>query len=93
MNASRRAVKNSAMTPKVNSSQIRGSVIETFEMGGRTVIRLAITGGSLDFLSEPDSRFHLGDTLLLDGEFRPCSVRPALDPENHHPVPGADFLS
>jgi hypothetical protein len=81
------------MIPKASSSRIRGSIIETFEMGGRTVIRLAITGGSLDFLTEPDTTFHLGDILLLDGEFRPCSVKPALDIENHHPVPDADFLS
>ncbi|HEX7574701.1 MAG TPA: hypothetical protein VF514_16560 [Bacteroidota bacterium] len=81
------------MTPKVNSSQIRGSVVETFEMGGRVVIRLSITGGSLDFLSEPADTFHLGDTLLLAGEFRLCSVKPALDTENHHQVPDADFLS
>jgi hypothetical protein len=93
MNTSRRTDKLRAMTPKINSSQIRGSVIETLEMGGRVVIRLSITGGSLDFLSEPANTFHLGDTLLLDGEFRPCSVKPALDPENHHPVPDADFLS
>ena len=81
------------MTPKIDTGQIRGSVIETFEMGGRIVIRLSITGGSLDFLSEPADTYHLGDTLLLEGEFRPHSVRPALDPENHHPIPDADFLS
>ncbi len=81
------------MTPKVNSCQIRGSVIETFEMGGQIVIRLSITGGSIDFLSEPGNTFHLGDTLSLDGDFRPCSAKPALDTENHHPVQDADFLS
>jgi hypothetical protein len=81
------------MTPKACNSQIRGSVIQTFETGGRIVIRLAITGGSLDFLSEPPGTFHLGDTLLLEGEFHPCSVKPALEPESHHQVPDADFLS
>jgi hypothetical protein len=76
----------------INGSQIRGSVIETLEEGGRVVVRLSITGGSLDFLSEPSDTFHLGDTLLLDGEFRLCSVKPALDTEIHHQVPDADFL-
>ena len=81
------------MTPKVDSSQIRGSVVETFEMGGRVVIRLSVTGGSLDFVSEPDDTFHLGDTLLLDGEFRLHSAKTALETENHHQIPDADFLS
>jgi hypothetical protein len=81
------------MTPEVNTIQIRGSVVETFEMGGRVVIRLSITGGSLDFLSEPADAIHLGDILLLDGEFRPCRVQPALGPEDPHQVPDADFLS
>ena len=81
------------MTPKINSSQIRGSVIETMETGGRVVIRLSITGGSLDFLSEPADTFHLGDTLLLDGEFRVCSVKPVPETESHHQVLDADFLS
>jgi hypothetical protein len=81
------------MTPNVNSSQIRGSVVGTFEMGGRVVIRLSITGGSLEFLSEPADTFHLGDTLALDGDFHLHSVQTALDPENHHQIPDADFLS
>ena len=81
------------MTPKLDSCQIRGSVVETIEMGGRTILRVSITGGSLDFLSDPDNTFHLGDPLLLNGEFRPCSVKPALDPENHHTDQDADFLS
>jgi hypothetical protein len=81
------------MTPKLDSCQIRGKVVETIQMGGRIVLRVSITGGSLDFLSHLDDTFHLGDSLLLDGEFRPCSVKPALDPGNHHTVQDADFLS
>ncbi len=81
------------MTPKLDSCQIRGNVIEAFEMGGQSVLRVSITGGSLDFLSDPESRFHLGDSLLLNGEFRLCSARPALDPEEHHTVADADLLT
>jgi len=81
------------MTPKLDSCQIRGSVIETIEMGGRLIIRLSVTGGSLDFLSDNKEPFHLGDTLVLDGEFRPCSVQHALDMEDGHPIPDADFLA
>jgi hypothetical protein len=81
------------MTPKLDSCHIRGNVIEAFEIGGKIVLRLSITGGSLDFLSDPNNTFHLGDTLLLDGEFRLCSSKPALDPEDHHQVTDADFIS
>jgi hypothetical protein len=81
------------MTPKLDSCQIRGTVIEAFVMGGQSVLRVSITGGSLDFLSDPESRFHLGDTLLIDGEFRVCSARPGLDPEDHHSIADADFLA
>jgi len=81
------------MTLKVDSCQIRGSVVETFETGGRVVIRLSVTGGSLDFVSGHDETFHLGDTLLLDGEFRLHSVKTALETEDHHQIPDADFLS
>ena len=81
------------MTPKLDSCQIRGHVIEAFELRGKSVLRVSITGGSLDFLSDPESSFHLGDSLLLDGEFRLFSARPALDPEDHHPVADADFLA
>jgi|GEM_PF-3375298 len=81
------------MTPKPDSCQIRGSVIEAFEMRGESVLRVSITGGSLDFLSDPESRFHLGDALVLEGEFRLCSARPALDPEDHTTIADADFLS
>jgi hypothetical protein len=81
------------MTPKLDSCHIRGSVIEAFEMRGQNVLRVAITGGSLDFLAAPESTFHLGDTLLLDGEFRLCSAKPALDHEDHHQITEAYFLS
>ncbi len=81
------------MNPKLDICHIRGSVIEAFDMGGQHVLRLSITGGSLDFLSDPESTFHLGDTLILDGEFRLCAAKPALDIEDHHQVTGADFLS
>jgi len=87
---SSRTYNNRDMTPKPDSCRIRGSVIETIEMGGQIVIRLSIIGGSLDFLSDHNETFHLGDTLILDGEFRPCSVKPALDMEEDHTVPGAD---
>jgi hypothetical protein len=93
MNPSRSTDKLRVMIPKVDSSQIRGSVVETFEMGGRVVIRLSVTGGSLDFVSEPDDTYHLGDTLLLDGEFRLHSAKTALETEDHHQIPDADFLS
>ena len=81
------------MTPNIDTCQIRGSVIETLEIGGKTVVRLLITGGSLEVLSDPDCAFHLGDSVLLSGEFRPCSVKHALDQESHLPVMDADFLS
>jgi hypothetical protein len=93
MNPSRSTDKLRVMIPKVDSSQIRGSVVETFEMGGRVVIRLSVTGGSLDFVSESDDTYHLGDTLLLDGEFRLHSAKTALETEDHHQIPDADFLS
>jgi hypothetical protein len=81
------------MTPNLDSCQIRGSVVETIEMDGRTVLRVSITGGSLDFVSDADDTFHLGDSLLLHGEFRLFSVKPVPDPEDHHTVQDADFLS
>lgn len=81
------------MTPKPDSCQIHGSVIETLEMHGKTIIRLSITGGSLDYLCGREETFHLGDALVLDGEFRPCSVKSSLDIENHHTVSDADFLA
>ncbi|HMK39067.1 MAG TPA: hypothetical protein VK569_06975 [Bacteroidota bacterium] len=81
------------MTPKLDSCQIRGAVVETIETGGRLIVRLSVTGGSLDFISENNESFHLGDTLVLDGEFRPCSVKHALDIEDSHAIPDADFLS
>jgi hypothetical protein len=81
------------MTPKPDTCKIHGSVIETLEIGGKTIIRLSITGGSLDYLCGRGETFHLGDTLVLDGEFRPCSVKSSLDIENHHAVSDADFLA
>jgi len=81
------------MTPKLDGCQIRGSVIGTFEMGGKTVIRVSITGGSLDFLSDTHDTFHLGDTLDICGEFSSSSVQPAPEAEGHQSVPGTDFLS
>jgi hypothetical protein len=93
MLASCRINSHRVVTPKIDSCQIRGSVIETVEMGGKTVVRLLITGGSLDVLSEPGCAFHLGDSVVLNGEFRPCSVKHALDKESHLPVMDADFLS
>jgi hypothetical protein len=81
------------MTPNLNSCQIRGNVVETFEMGGDIVLRVSITGGSVDILSDIRETFHLGDVLLLEGEFRPCSVKPALDREDHHTPLDADSLA
>lgn len=81
------------MTPNLDRCQIRGSVVETIEMDGQTVFRVSITGGSLDFVSRTEDTFHLGDSLLLNGEFRLFSVKPVPDPEDHHTVQDADFLS
>ena len=81
------------MTPKLDGCQIRGSVIGTFEMGGKTVIRVSITGGSLDFLSDTHDTFHLGDTLDICGEFRSSSVQPAPEADSDQTASEADFLS
>ena len=81
------------MTPKLNSCQIRGNVVEALEMGGDIILRVSITAGSVDILSEARDRFHLGDAVLLDGEFRPCSVKPALDEEDNRTPLDADFLA
>ena len=82
-----------AMTPKTETCQIRGSIVEAIEIEGRSILRVALTGGSIDFVADPGETFHLGDTLILDGEFHPRCVRHALDEEIHPNLLDADFLS
>jgi len=81
------------MTPKSETCQIKGSIVEAIEIEGRTILRVALTGGSIDFVAEAGDTFHLGDVLLLEGEFRPQCVRHALEGERHPDLLDADFLS
>jgi len=81
------------MTPKIETCQIKGSIVEAMEIEGRSILRVALTGGSIDFVADPGDTFHLGDIVLLDGEFRPRCVQHALDGEIHPNLLDADFLS
>jgi len=81
------------MTPKLETCQIKGSVVEAMQIEGRSILRVALTGGSIDFVADPGDTFHLGDTVLLEGEFHARCVRHALDEESHPNLLDADFLS
>jgi len=81
------------MTPKTETCQIKGSIVQAMEIEGRSILRVALTGGSIDFVAHPGDTFHLGDVVLMEGEFRPRFVQHALEGESHPDLLDADFLA
>mgnify|MGYP001355556190 CR=1 FL=1 len=62
------------------SCRLTGPVIETFEVGGRKVVRLAVSGGTIDIEAGLVDGAHLGDAMLIEGTLTAFKVTPQPDP-------------
>ena len=70
--------------PVPGACSLNGTVIETFESEGKTVLRLAVTGGCVDVCVGPGEGAHLGECLRLEGDLRVKNL--SVQPD--HPGPG-----
>ena len=55
--------------PVPGACVLTGIVVETFESGGRKILRLSVQAGSVDVPARTEEGAHLGDTIRIEGTF------------------------
>jgi hypothetical protein len=80
---------NMTEQPVAGAFSLTGTVIEAFESDNQSILRLTITGGTVDVPVAPGEGAHLGETLRLEGVLRLKSMkaepehRASIEPLHH----------